>query len=229
MKPKPLWVLIVEDSPELAASLAMLFESQGHRIDFASDGVSGLQLALEQAPDVLILDLGLPRLDGIALCRELRRREERHTPVLMLTARDAMADKLKGFEAGADDYLVKPFSGEELLARCMALSHRRRLGEQHRVQLGSLVLDRRTGLAQRDGRPLRLNHISQQILKLLVESHPRALTRSALIERIWGDEAPPSDPLRTHLYLLRRELDPPGARPMLTNIHGVGYRLQADG
>lgn len=219
-------VLIVEDSPPLRKLLASLFEGAGHRIDFAADGVQGLNLALENPPDVIVLDLGLPRLDGLQVCRELRACADRHIPILMLTARDAVADKLQGFEAGADDYLAKPFSGEELLARCAALTRRHQLGENHQIRIGPLLLDRRRGTASRDGRELQLNSTAMQILRALVESHPRPLSRSELVERIWGEEAPPSDPLRTHLYLLRKELDGPTEAAMLLNIHGVGYRLK---
>lgn len=218
-------VLVVEDSPPLRASLATLFEGQGHRVDFAADGVEGLRLALESPPDVLLLDIGLPRLGGLQVCQQLRARADRHVPVLMLTARDAVADKLSGFAAGADDYLVKPFSGDELLARCLALSRRHQVGEFHQLRIGPLLLDRRSGTAWREGRELQLSATALQILRVLAEAHPRPLTRSELTERIWGDDVPPSDPLRTHLYTLRRELDPPGAPPMLRNIHGVGYRL----
>lgn len=221
-------VLVVEDNPPLRASLASLFEARGYRIDFAVDGVQGLRLALEGSPDVVVLDLGLPRMNGLQMCRELRTRADRHIPVLMLTARDSVADKLLGFEAGADDYLVKPFSGDELLARCLALSRRHRLGEPHQLAIGPLSLDRRRGTAHRDGRELHLHQTALQILRALAESYPAPLTRSELIERIWGDAAPPSDPLRTHLYMLRRELDPPGEAPMLHNIHGVGYRLKVE-
>jgi DNA-binding response OmpR family regulator len=206
--------------------MASLFEGAGHRIDFATHGVQGLDLALANPPDVIVLDLGLPRLDGLQVCRELRARADRHIPILMLTARDAVADKLQGFEAGADDYLVKPFSGEELLARCAALSKRHQLGENHQIRIGPLLLDRRGGTAWRDGRKLQLNSTAMLILRALAESHPRPLSRSELVERIWGDEAPPSDPLRTHVYLLRKELDGPADVPMLLNIHGVGYRLK---
>lgn len=226
MTPVGLRVLVVEDSPPLRALLATLFEGHGHRVDFAADGVQGLRLALESPPDVLVLDIGLPRMDGLQVCQQLRARADRHVPVLMLTARDAVADKLSGFAAGADDYLVKPFSGDELLARCLALSRRHQVGEIHVLRVGPLLLDRRTGTASRDGRQLQLSATALQILRVLAESHPRPLTRSDLVERIWGDDAPPSDPLRTHLYTLRRELDPPGVSPMLRNIHGVGYRLQ---
>ena len=219
-------VLLVEDNPPLRKLLALLFEGAGHRIDFAADGKQGLNLALENPPDVLVLDLGLPRMDGLEVCRELRERADRHIPILMLTARDAVADKLQGFEAGADDYLTKPFSGEELLARCMALSRRHQLGEAHQIRIGTLVLDRRKGTAARAGRELQLNTTALKILRALAESHPRPLSRSELLERIWGEEVPPSDPLRTHLHLLRKELDGPGETPMLLNIHGVGYRLE---
>ena len=226
MTAKGLRVLVVEDSQALSKLLANLFEGAGHRIDFAADGVQGLDLALQDPPDVMVLDLGLPRLDGLQVCRELRARADRHIPVLMLTARDAVTDKLQGFEAGADDYLAKPFSGEELLARCVALSRRHRLGEAHQLRIGSLMLDRRKGTASREGRELQLNTTAMQILLALAESHPRPLSRTELVERIWGQDVPPSDPLRTHLYLLRKELDGATRTPMLHNIHGVGYRLQ---
>ncbi|KRD77228.1 response regulator transcription factor [Lysobacter sp. Root983] len=221
-------VLVVEDSLALQATLATLFESHGHRADFAADGRRGLQLALDQPPDVLVLDLGLPGLDGLRVCRELRARADRHVPVLMLTARDAVADKLQGFDAGADDYLVKPFSGAELLARCVALSRRHRVGEANELTIGSLVIDRRSGAVRRGDRMLALNQSALHLLRALAEAYPRSLTRSELVRRLWGDESPPSDPLRTHLYLLRRELDPPGVSPMLRNVHGVGYRLETD-
>jgi DNA-binding response OmpR family regulator len=213
-------ILIVEDSLPLQKTLATLFEAQGCKVDFAATGRQGLEFALHDPPDVLVLDLGLPDLDGLAVCTQLRQRADRHVPVLMLTARDALGDKLEGFKAGADDYLAKPFSGEELLARCIVLSRRHRLGESHELRVGELTIDRRTG-----ARALSLNQTANRILRALAESHPRPLTRTELVRQLWGDEPPPSDPLRTHLYTLRRELDPPGVRPMLVSIHGVGYRL----
>jgi DNA-binding response OmpR family regulator len=228
VKSQQLHILVVEDDAPLRVALASLFESQGHRIDFAADGVHGLSLALETHPDVVVLDLGLPRMDGIEVCRAIREKADRHVPILMLTSRQVIDDKLAGFAAGADDYLVKPFSGDELLARCVALSRRHRLGEQHAVRLGDLLVDRRQGLAYRDGRLLHLNQTTLTILLALVDVHPRPLTRSELIERIWGGDPPPSDPLRTHVYMLRREIDPPGVEPMLRNVHGVGYRLQLE-
>jgi DNA-binding response OmpR family regulator len=228
MTPESLRVLIVEDELALRQGLAALFEAAGHRADFAADGRNGLALALEQPPDVLVLDLGLPGLDGLSVCRGLRERADRHVPVLMLTARDALDDKLRGFGAGADDYLVKPFAGAELLARCVALSQRHRAGREHLLTLGALRIDRRSGAAWRGERALNLPRIPALILLALAEAHPRTLTRSALTERIWPDEPPPSDPLRSHLYVLRQALDREGEPPMLVTVHGVGFRLAVD-
>ena len=138
-------ILVVEDNLALRTSIAALLEAQGHRLDFAADGRTGLHLALAQPPDVMVLDLSLPGMDGLQVCARLREQADRHVPVLMLTARDALDDKLKGFTAGADDYLVKPFAGEELLARCLALSRRHRAGDAHVLRIGSLSIDRLFG------------------------------------------------------------------------------------
>jgi DNA-binding response OmpR family regulator len=221
-------ILIVEDNAALCASMGALIESHGHVADFAADGRTGLALALERPPDVLVLDLGLPGIDGLAVCARLRAQADRHVPVLMLTARDALDDKLKGFEAGADDYLVKPFAGEELVARCLALARRHRVGEAHRLAVGSLAIDRRSGQAWRHGQLLDLQQTPLRILVALAEAWPRTLTRSELVERLWGDAPPHSDPLRTHLYQLRQALDRPFEVAMLKTVHGVGFRLEAD-
>jgi DNA-binding response OmpR family regulator len=226
--PVPLRLLVVEDHHALRANIAALFEAHGHVVDFAADGLSGLRMALEAPPDVLVLDLGLPGMDGLDVCAELRARADRHVPVLMLTARDALDDKLLGFRHGADDYLVKPFAGEELLARCLALSHRHLVGARHIIEIGRLCIDRRSALVEREGRRIELAQSPYRILLALAEAWPRTLTRSELVHRLWGDDAPPSDPLRSHLYALRQALDRPFDRPMLVTVHGVGFRLEAD-
>jgi DNA-binding response OmpR family regulator len=221
----PLRVLVVEDHGTLRAQIVALLRDAGHRVDEASDGRSGLQLALEQPPDVLVLDLGLPGLDGVHLCRALRESAPVHVPVLMLTARDGLDDKAQGFAAGADDYLVKPFAGEELLWRCRALSRRHRLGQPHVLVLGELRLDRVRARAERADRFLDLPPIAYQLLLHLAQAWPRVVTRSELVRSVWGDEPPESDPLRSHLYQLRQALDKPFATPMLKTVHGVGYTL----
>ena len=223
-----LHILIVEDHPALREQIAGLLAAAGHRAEFAADGRLGLQMALEQPPDVLVLDLGLPGLDGLRVCQRLRERADRHVPVLMLTARDSLDDKLRGFEAGADDYLVKPFAGAELLARCLALSQRHRLGAAHELRIGSLCIDRRLGEARRAGQRLELPAMAAAILLILAEAWPRTVTRSELILRLWENDTPESDPLRSHLYLLRQALDKPFDKPMLKTVHGVGFKLESD-
>lgn len=221
-------ILMIEDSLALRLSVGGLLEAHGHQVDFAADGRTGMELALAQPPDVLVLDLALPGMDGLHVCQRLRERSDRHIPILMLTARDTLDDKLRGFAAGADDYLVKPFAGEELLARCLALARSHRIGTAHVLRIGALSIDRRTAQVRRDGQLLELQHTPYHILLALAEAWPRTLTRSDLMHRLWGDEPPPSDPLRSHLYLLRQVLDKPFQAAMLKTVHGVGYRLDAD-
>lgn len=221
-------VLIIEDNLALRSNMAAAFEAEGHIADFSADGPGGLQLAMQTHPDVVVLDLGLPGMDGVEVCRQLRARADRHVPVLMLTARDSLEDKLGGFAAGADDYLTKPFAEAELLARCLALGVRHRAGTGHRLQIGSLCIDRRLGSASRHGQALNLHQTGYRILLELAEAWPGTLTRSHLVTRLWGEDVPDSDPLRSHLYLLRQALDKPFATAMLETVHGVGFRLVAD-
>lgn len=228
MTAERLRILVIEDHLALRMSMAAMFESHGHRADFAADGRTGLQLALAEPPDVVVLDLTLPGMDGLHVCERLRAQADRHIPILMLTARDTLDDKLRGFDAGADDYLVKPFAGEELLARCLVLARRHRVGETHLLRIGSLCIDRRSAEVRRHDRVLELQQTPYRILLALAEAWPRTLTRSDLVQRLWGDDPPQSDPLRSHLYLLRQVLDKPFATAMLKTVHGVGFKLEAD-
>ncbi len=221
----PLHILVVEDSALLAHNLADGLERQGHSADFAADGVMGLRLALEHHYDLLILDLGLPGMDGLDLCRRLRAQSSRRIPVLMLTARDTLGDKLTGFDSGADDYLVKPFAMEELLARCNVLARRHTLHQDHALRIGSLCVDRSERTVTREAQQLDLTPVGYQILLALAEAHPRVLTRSELTQALWHGEPPDSDALRAHIYQLRQKLDKPFRQPMLVTVHGVGFRL----
>jgi DNA-binding response OmpR family regulator len=223
-----LHILVVEDHAPLREQIVSLLVRAGHRVDEAADGRLALAMALDQPPDVLLLDLGLPGLDGVSLCRQLRSQAAVHVPVLMLTARDALHDKLSGFAAGTDDYLVKPFASEELLARIHALAQRKSVGRDYMLRIGTLAIDRRSQEATRNGIRLALPPTSFSILLMLAESFPRALTRSDIVRRLWNDESPESDPLRTHLYQLRQLLDKPFAKPMLKTVHGVGFRIESD-
>lgn len=221
-------ILLVEDNESLSENIAEYLEGRGHRVDFAYDGRAGLRTALVGSFDVIVLDLSLPHLDGVSLCRELRSTSARHTPIIMLTARDALDDKLQGFEAGADDYLTKPFELAELAARCEALSQRHRLGTSHVLEVGSLCVDRRSSSATREGRAVRLTPITFQILLVLAEAHPAPVPRHDLTRRLWGDDPPDSDSLRSHVHLLRQALDKPFGKTMLETVHGVGFRLRED-
>lgn len=225
----PLHILVVEDNALLARNLADGLDAQGYSADFAADGELALQLVLDphQHYDLAIVDIGLPGMDGLTLCRSLRARQARRMPVLMLTARDTLGDKLAGFDSGADDYLVKPFALEELLARCRVLAQRHTLGQEHVLEVGSVCIERRTRTVTRAGQALELTPAGYQLLLALAEAHPRVLTRSELTHALWSGEPPDSDALRTHLYQVRQKLDKPFERPMLLTVHGVGFRLDA--
>lgn len=223
-----LHILLVEDEDALAENIAAFLESRGHTLDFATDGQRALTLALEHRYDVVVLDLNLPRLDGLEVCRRLRDESPRHVPVLMLTARDTVADKVLGFERGADDYLTKPFALEELEVRCVALSRRHTLHTDRTITLGPLVVDRGRQTVTREGTNITLRNVGYRIIEFLAESYPRTVTRSELTQKIWGDEPPDSDALRSHIYQVRAVLDKPFARPLLKTVSGVGFVLDVE-
>ena len=221
-------VLIIEDNPDIIANLFGFFEPLGYKLDLARNGSSGLNLALQNAYDAIVLDLSLPGLDGVEVCRRLREDHHNAVPVLMLTARDTEHDKVTGFGAGADDYLVKPYSLLELDARLKALV-RRASNEQvgHTLTYDEIRLDTRTGTATRAGKAIALTPTAYTILLALLRQAPRLVSREALEREIWGDNPPESDALRTHIHALRQALDKPFARPLLITRPGAGFRLAA--
>jgi DNA-binding response OmpR family regulator len=218
-------VLVVEDHRDIAANIGDYLAARGHEVAFAHDGPRGLALATRRDFDVVVLDVMLPGLDGHALCRALR--SQRDTPVLMLTARDTVQDKLEGFRTGADDYLTKPFSLEELDARLLALARRSRPRPGAILVVADLELDPGTRAVRRAGRPIDLNPASFTILAELMRASPRVVEKGRLEEALWGDAVRGSDTLRSQIYLLRQAIDRPFARPLLVTVHGVGYRLAA--
>ena len=221
-----LHILVVEDNATLARNLVDYLEQHGHRVDYAGDGALALQLALEHRYDVIVLDLMLPAMDGWQVCRRLREESTHHVPILMLTARDTLDDKLEGFAAGADDYLTKPFALEEVEVRCTVLSRRHLLNRDTRLTIGDVVIDRKAQRVTRAGRAVDLHPLGYRILLVLAEAHPAVVTRSELMSRLWGDDPPDTDALRTHIYLLRQALDKPFASPVLVTVHGAGFRLE---
>jgi len=221
-------ILIIEDNPDIAGNVGDYLELLGHVVDYASDGVMGLGLAVEHTFDVIILDINLPRLDGFEVCRQLREEHQLDVPILMLTARDSLADKVTGFQLGAWDYLVKPFELKELAVRLEALGLRKAPERARVLQIGDLRLNLDSWQAQREGKPLDLHRASLRILEMLMRASPNAVSRQELEFLLWGDEPPESDPLRSHMYELRRELDKPFAYPILKTMRGIGFALRLE-
>lgn len=219
-------VLVIEDNQAIQANIADYFALHGAVTDFAAKGRQGAALALQNYYDVVILDLTLPQLDGLELCTLLRRQANRHIPVLMLTARDSLQNKLDGFAAGADDYLVKPFDLAELWARVQVLAGRR-LQQSYQLALGNITLHKHRQQVLCRGQIMVLKPIAFQLLHILLEATPRPVTRSELCSKIWGDEPTESDALRSHLYQLRKTLQQHGATVVLQTVHGVGFVLNA--
>ena len=219
-------ILIVEDDNDVATSLHEFLEKCGYIVDAAADGVTGLHLATVGTFDAIVLDVALPGLDGLELSRHLREVARKTTPVLMLTARDALSDKLAGFESGADDYLVKPFALAELDARLRALVKRSygRSGERE-LRVLDLCLNLDTMEVKRGRTPIAVKRIGLRILELLMRESHRVVRRQELESLIWGDDPPDSDALRAHIHMLRKAIDRPFAVPLLHTMPGIGYRL----
>jgi DNA-binding response OmpR family regulator len=218
-------VLLVEDQTGIANNIADYMEQKGHVFDFAVQGKQGLALALEHYYDLVILDLNLPSMDGLEVCQQIREKADRHIPILMLTARDSVEDKVSGFTVGADDYLTKPFSLQELEVRCLALSRRHLLQTNDVMNLGPLAIDRKRKEIKREGQTLALHSMGYRILTILAEAYPQVVSRSELSHKLWGDEPTESDAIRSHIYQLRTVLDKPFSHPLLKTIHGVGFSL----
>ncbi len=218
-------VLIIEDTQDIAASIYDYLEALGYTIDAASDGVTGLHLAVTKDYDVVILDLSLPGIDGIDLCRRLRKDAKRSVPVLMLTARDSLESKLEGFNCGADDYLTKPFSLKELAARVKVLTEHVNRMPASRLLVGDLSLDIDAHEVNRAGKHINLNPTQFKIMMFLMQNPHRVIKREELEYAVWQDNPPDSDALRTHLSNLRQVIDKPFDRPLLHTIRGFGYKL----
>lgn len=220
-------ILIIEDNATIAANLYDFLETHGHSIDAAADGVTGLHLAVTQNFDVIVLDLGLPGMNGLALARKLREEAHIETPILMLTARDTLDDKLEGFAHGADDYLVKPFSLREVEARLHSL-HKRSSGRvtSRMLEVGTLTLDPKSMSVRFAGNNVKLPPKCLRILELLMREPDRVVSRNEIERQVWGEAQETSDTLRSHLHMLRRALATAGGHDPIETVHGIGYRIQ---
>ena len=218
-------ILVIEDNPDIASNIGDYLSDRGHVVDFAGDGITGLHLAVVNDYEVIVLDLMLPGMDGLEVCRKLRQEARKHTPVLMLTARDALQQKLAGFETGADDYMVKPFALQELEARIMVLVRRSKPQQARVLTVADLAYNLDTLVVVRQGKSIQLNPIALKILQCLMEASPSVVTRQELEMRVWGEELPDSDSLRVHIHTLRAAIDKPFDKPLIQTRHGIGYRL----
>ncbi|MEM7018460.1 MAG: response regulator transcription factor [Pseudomonadota bacterium] len=218
-------VLLVEDHHDLADAVVDYLESSGFIMDYAPDGLTGMHLAATQRYDAIILDVGLPVIDGFSICQKLRKEAHLNTPIIMLTARDQLEDKLQGFQEGADDYLIKPFDMPELEIRLHALIRRTR-GELDggAYQIYNLTLDTNTMQVQRDGQSIRLSPTCLRILRILMRESPKVVSREALEQELWGDLLPDSDTLRSHIYNLRKAVDKPFPDALIRTLPGIGFQ-----
>ena len=218
-------ILIIEDNPDIAANMGDYLEEKGHTLDFAGDGITGLHLAVVNDFDAIVLDLALPGIDGLEVCRKIRNEAGKDTPILMLTARDTLEDKLKGFETGADDYLVKPFALQEVEVRLDALFRRGTRRASRKLAVGDLTYNLDTLTVNRAGTEIELNPIGLKLLRTLMEASPNVVSRAQLEKEVWGEEMPDSDSLRVHIHSLRNLIDKPFKSKMIQTRHGIGYRL----
>jgi two-component system response regulator MprA len=220
-------ILLVEDEPQIAAFIRRGLQREGYNVIVAADGENGLDLAFAELPDLIILDVMLPGIDGLSVCRQIRE-GELQTPILMLTAKDAVPDRVAGLEAGADDYLVKPFAFEELLARVRALGRRRAPIESDApLTFGDLTLDPTTRMARRGERNIELTAKEYDLLELFMRHPKQVLTRDQIYDRIWGyDFGGESNIIEVYIRYLRSKLEANNEPRLLHTVRGVGYALR---
>jgi DNA-binding response OmpR family regulator len=220
-----MYILVVEDERRLAQIVRRVLEEEGHTVDLAYDGEEGLAMASEGSHDVIILDILLPEIDGIEVCRTLRRNRV-DTPVLLLTALGGVDDRVRGLDAGADDYLAKPFAFQELLARIRALGRRKvQAREPTQLEVDGLMLDLRRRRAERDGRVIELSPKEFSLLEFLMRNEGRVVTRMQILDHIWGyDYATDSNLVDVYMAYLRRKVDSDGPS-LIRTVRGVGYAL----
>lgn len=219
-------LLLIEDSHDLATNIGEFLESRGHIVDYAADGLTGLHLAAVNPYEALIVDIGLPGIDGLSLCRRLRQDAHSAVPILMLTARDTEHDKLAGFEAGTDDYLIKPFSLPELHARLCALGRRAAGAGDAVLQVADLRFDTRSLIVRRGAQRLELTPAALRLLEVLMRRSPGVVSRRDAEQAIWNDNPAESDAaLRGYVHALRQAIDREFPAKLIHTIHGIGYRL----
>ncbi len=219
-------VLLIEDHADIAEMVGAYLENREYIIDYAADGITGLHLAVSNEYDAIILDLMLPGMDGLEVCQKIRDDAKSDVPIIMLTARDTLQDKINGLDKGADDYLIKPFAIQELEARLRSLI-RRYSGDIRKeiLSVGELSIDTSTLKVQRGDKELAITPIGLKILSVLMRASPAVVSRRELERQVWGDILPDSDTLRSHLYNLRKIVDKPFEKKILLTVQGNGFKI----
>ena len=224
MNTEKLHLLLVEDDRDLAAAVIDYFELENIQCDYAGNGLLGLNLIEKNQYDVILLDLNLPKMNGLQVCEKLRAQGV-DVPILMLTARDTLDDKLTGFSKGADDYLIKPFAMEELIVRTQVLA-RRRSGQISRLSVADLSLDIQQMQAYRSGSLLKLSPTALKILEVLMRQSPKPVLREKLMQSVWGDAQPDSNSLKVHIFNIRKQVDAQHEIKLVHTIPGRGFAIK---
>ncbi len=219
-------ILLIEDHADIAEMVGAYLENREYIVDYAADGITGLHLAVSNTYDAIILDLMLPGMDGLEVCHKIRDDAKSDVPIIMLTARDTLDDKISGLDKGADDYLIKPFAIQELEARLRSLI-RRYSGEikKETITVGELSIDTATLKVMRADKELAITPIGLKILSVLMRASPAVVSRRELERQVWGDILPDSDTLRSHLYNLRKIVDKPFEKKILVTVQGNGFKI----
>ena len=219
-------ILVVEDNEDMLANICEFFEPRGHKVFGASDGNQGLELAVNNTYDAIILDLMLPGISGIDICRKIRKTKNFDIPILMMTARDGLEETVEGFQAGTDDYIVKPVAMPELEARLIAVMRRSSHSSSEQVlQISNLTFDAKTLEVKRGGNLIRLNPTTRSILLLLMRESPRVVSKEELVELIWDGDMSKVESLKSHIYSLRNAIDRSYKHKLLKTIPRAGYQL----
>ncbi|KJG40549.1 chemotaxis protein CheY [Photobacterium angustum] len=220
-------ILIADDNDQIVETISDYLELEGNIVDCAYQGESALKLIKDNYYDVIIMDIMMPKLDGISTVAKIRNELFCGAPILFLTAKDTLDDKIAAFKAGGDDYLLKPFAMEELSLRIKALANRGQRKDIGLLSYADIQINNQTDEVRREDHIIKLNRTQLKILKLLVQHAPNVVTRQQIIETIWGEESPCSDALRSHIYGLRNAIDKGFSESRLETVHGQGYRIKA--
>lgn len=219
-------VLLVEDDRDLALSVAEYLKYDGISCDHAYNGEAGFSLANQKNYDVILLDINLPRLNGFTVCRNLRQ-QGKDTPILMLTAKDTLDDKEAGFDAGTDDYLVKPFAMKELVLRIKALA-KRKSNQSKVLFISNLIFDLEARSVTRAGKDINLTRVNLKLLELLMRKSPDVVSKSDIEDALWPDDTPQSNNLKVQLYQLRQKIDKPFPEKLIKTVSGHGFKIKGD-